>query len=53
MFVLISLGVKSAVFTDVMLYILVDVEQHFGGTFCFHLQGQRVSQAQLPAYQTT
>lgn len=45
MFILTSLDVTSTLFWDVILYILVEHEEHFGWTFCFHLQGQRVSQA--------
>jgi hypothetical protein len=43
--VLIAFATKSAAFWDVTPYILVEVYRYFGGTYCLHLHGTRVSQA--------
>jgi hypothetical protein len=36
---------KSSVFWDIMPYSPVKVNWHFGGTYCLHLWGRRVSKA--------
>jgi hypothetical protein len=36
---------KNTVFSEVILCSPVEVHQHFRGTYCLHLQDQRVSQA--------
>jgi hypothetical protein len=37
---------KSAIFWDLTPCSSVEVDWHFGGTHCFHLEGGRVSQQQ-------
>jgi hypothetical protein len=36
---------KNAIIWDVMLCSTAEVHRRLGGTYCFHLQGRRVSQA--------
>jgi hypothetical protein len=43
--VLTSVTVKIIVLWDVMACSVLEVYQCFGGTYCLHLQGQRLSQA--------
>jgi hypothetical protein len=40
-----SVAMKSSVFWDMILYSPVNIKWHFGRTYCFHLQGWKVSQA--------
>jgi hypothetical protein len=34
---------KSTIFSNVMLYSVVEVQQHFRGTYCLSHQGKRLS----------
>jgi hypothetical protein len=43
--VLSAVTMKRTIFWDVTLCSPVDVHQRFGGTYCLHLQGQKVSTA--------
>jgi hypothetical protein len=42
-------AIRSSIFGDIMLCGLVKVNQHLGGTYSLHLQGQRLNQALLAA----
>jgi hypothetical protein len=42
-----STSKKNIVFWDITPCSPVEVHKHFGGPYCFHLQGQRVSQARM------
>lgn len=35
--------IRSSAFWDIMLCTLVKVNEHFGVTYCLHLQGQRLT----------
>jgi hypothetical protein len=43
--VLTAVVMKSTVFWDITPYSSLNVNQRFGGTYCLHLQGQRISWA--------
>jgi hypothetical protein len=36
---------KSTVLSDMVPFSLIDVYRRFGGTYCLHLQGRRISKA--------
>jgi hypothetical protein len=38
-------NLKSTIFWDIMPCSLLKVNWHFGGTYCLHLRGRRISQA--------
>jgi hypothetical protein len=44
---------KNSIFWDIMQCNPLTVNRHFGGTCCFHLQGQRISQARKQALPAT
>jgi hypothetical protein len=40
-----ALFLISTIFWDIMLCSPLKVNRHFGGTYCLHIQGRRISQA--------